>query len=187
MASPGISAGSAPASSAPSALSGSGNLGPMARAVTTFTGEVLPEWGDYNDHLNEGYYGVIFGHASDGLLELLGFGPEYRQSFGGTFYTVETQIRFEAEIALGEPITVETTLLGADPKRLHYWHELRVVGAPARSATQEGLMLHVDIEPVKVTAMSPAMVDAASGLTASHASIRGQADIGRAIRAVRAQ
>ena len=57
----------------------------MARAVRTFSGTVLPEWGDYNNHLNEGYYGVIFGHASDGLLDLLGFGADYRENENGTY------------------------------------------------------------------------------------------------------
>ena len=80
----------------------------MARAVRTFSGKVLQEWGDYNNHLNEGYYGVIFGHASDGLLDLLGFGADYRENENGTFYTVEAHIRFEAEIA------IVTTRVAAD-------------------------------------------------------------------------
>ena len=156
----------------------------MARAVRTFSGTVVPEWGDYNNHLNEGYYGVIFGHASDGLLDLLGFGADYRENENGTFYTVEAHIRFEAEIAIDEPIVVDTILVGADAKRLHYWHELRVDGSDERRATQEGLMLHVDIEPVKVTPMREPVATAAANLAASHAAIRDAAEVGRPIRSV---
>ncbi len=154
----------------------------MARALRTFTGEVSPDWGDYNNHLTEGFYGVIFGHASDGLLDRIGFGPEYRTDVGGTFYTVEAHIRFEAEIALGEALVVDTVVLGADAKRLHYWHELRVEGSEVRRATQEGLMLHVDIDPVKVSAMSPPLAAAAASLAAGHAELSGSVSSGRPIR-----
>ena len=51
---------------------------------------VTPEWVDYNHHLNEGAYGVIFSDATDHALIELGFGPAYREAIGGTFYTVET-------------------------------------------------------------------------------------------------
>ena len=156
----------------------------MARAVRTFTGEVLGDWGDYNNHLNEGYYGVVFGNASDGLLDLLGFSAEYREDVGGTFYTVDTHTAFESEIAIGEPIVVDTILLGADAKRLHYWHELRVDGSDERKATQEGLMLHGDIDPVKVSAMSRELVEAAANLAAGHAELRERVAFGRTIREV---
>ena len=156
----------------------------MARAVRTYSGMVIPEWGDYNDHLNEGYYGVIFGHASDGLLDMIGFSADYRERIGGTFYTVDAHIKFEAEIALGERIVVDTTMLGTDPKRMHYWHELRVDGSDVRRATQEGLMLHVDIDPVRVSAMSDEAQAAASSLAAAHIDLRGHVDFGKPIRPV---
>jgi len=158
----------------------------MARAVRTFNGTALTDWGDYNNHLNEGYYGVIFADASDGLLTMLGFDEDYRENVGGTFYTVEAHIRFEAEIAIGERLVVDTVMLGADPKRLHYWHELRVEGSDERRATQEGLMLHVNIDPVKVTAMSDEVAAAASSMASGHGDIRPGVNFGRPIRAVEA-
>ena len=65
---------------------------------------VPPAWIDYNGHLNEGYYGVAFGDASDALLDHLGFDGEYRENHG-TFYTVETRIRFLREVHEGSGST----------------------------------------------------------------------------------
>ena len=115
---------------------------------------------------------------------LHGFSADYRETVGGTFYTVEAHITFESEIGIGEPIIVDTIMLGTDSKRLHYWHELRVEGSEDRRATQEGLMLHVDIDPVKVSAMSGQLMTAASNLAAGHAELRRSVAFGRPIRAV---
>ena len=96
---------------------------------------VVPaEWIDYNGHLNEGFYGVAFGDASDALLDHLGFGPDYREA-NGTFYTVETRIRFLREVEKGSEIHTETLLLGADEKRLHAHHTLFSGEDPDPAAT----------------------------------------------------
>lgn len=157
----------------------------MARPVRTHTASVRPEWGDYNDHLTEGYYGVVFGEASDGLLDRLGFGSAYRATQGGTFYTVEAHIRFEAEVAIGADVVVDTILLGCDQKRLHYWHELRVVGDDVRRATQEGLMLHVDIDPVRVSPMGESLAEAARRLAISHQQLARSVQAGAPVRGIR--
>lgn len=121
---------------------------------------VRPEWVDYNHHLNEGYYAVIFGNASDHVLEHLGFGPAYREEEGGTFYTVETHIRFLREVAEGARLEVASQVLGVDAKRLHLWHEL-LDDSGALSATAETMLLHVDIAGGRVSAMGAAIEQAA--------------------------
>lgn len=121
---------------------------------------VRPEWVDYNHHLNEGYYAVIFGNASDHLLEHLGFGPGYRDERGGTFYTVETHIRFLREVTEGARLEVGSQVLGVDSKRLHLWHEL-VDETGALSATAETMLLHVDIGTGRVSAMGAEIEQAA--------------------------
>jgi acyl-CoA thioester hydrolase len=121
---------------------------------------VRPEWVDYNHHLNEGYYAVIFGNASDHVLERLGFGPAYREEEGGTFYTVETHIRFLREVSEGARLEVVSQVLGVDAKRLHLWHELGE-GTGSVSATAETMLLHVDIGGGRVSPMSADIEQAA--------------------------
>ena len=45
-----------------------------------FEGEVLPEWIDYNGHMNLAYYTVLFDQATDILFDVLGLGLRV---FGG--------------------------------------------------------------------------------------------------------
>ncbi|HKX74986.1 MAG TPA: thioesterase family protein [Acidimicrobiia bacterium] len=111
------------------------------------------EWVDYNQHLNEGAYGVIFSNATDQVLDQLGWGSDYRRQRGGTFYTVETHTRFLREAALGTQLEVITFILGSDHKRLHLWHELRRVADQGAVATQESLLVHVDVASGRVKPM----------------------------------
>lgn len=105
--------------------------------------KVGPNWVDYNHHLNEGAYGVIFSNATDHALEELGLGAAYREREGGTFYTVETHTRFLREVKEGTELEITTQLLGVDEKRLHLWHEMHPPGREA-VASQESLLVHVD-------------------------------------------
>jgi acyl-CoA thioesterase FadM len=118
---------------------------------------VLPEWVDYNSHLTEGAYGRLFADATDDALIELGFGPEYREMTGGTFYTVETHNRFLREVAEGALIQIETQVLGVDVKRLHLWHVMRITDVPDPVATQESMLIHVDIAVGSAAAMGEAI------------------------------
>ena len=70
-------------------------------ALRIWRGAVLDEWIDYNGHMTEGFYGVVFGMASDEYLTRMGFDEHYRATTGGSFYTVETHITFIDELAPG--------------------------------------------------------------------------------------
>ena len=150
---------------------------------------VVPtEWIDYNEHLTEGYYGVAFADASDELLVYLGFGPEYRAE-SGTFYTVETRIRFLSEVHKGAEIATASYLLGADSKRLHVHHDLLADQNPSPVATQEVMLLHVsqdgqdgqDGHP-RVSPMREPILTRALELAAAHSLIPVPDHVGRGVR-----
>ena len=143
-------------------------------------------WIDYNGHLNEGYYGVAFGDASDALLIHLGFGEGYREAHG-TFYTVETRIRFLREVHEGSEIHAATLLLGADEKRLHVHHDLLAGDSPDPVATQETMMLHVARGPdgPGVAPMSEPLLGRALALATLHATVRMGDHVGRGVRTLR--
>src|SRR5437870_9569414 len=102
-----------------------------------FEGEVLPEWIDWNGHLNLAYYVVLFDRATDLLFDELGLGLEYRRIEEKGTFVVETHNRYERELLVGERVRVATQILGSDDKRLHLgtgWFG----GAPGgRAATRE--------------------------------------------------
>jgi len=107
------------------------------------TDTVRPEWIDYNGHLSEPYYVLVFGDATTALMERTGMDAAYRAATGCSLYTVEAHVRYLAEIGPDAPLTVRTRVLGRDAKRLRLWHELYVDPAGAPSATEELMCLHV--------------------------------------------
>lgn len=115
-----------------------------------FRTAISSEWIDYNGHLNEGYFAVIFGLASDHVLLELGFDETYRSRERGTFYTVEAHIRFLNELKVGDPLRVDTRILGVDQRRVAVWHELYRDNDEILAGSQEAMFLHVDSDEVRV-------------------------------------
>ena len=155
-------------------------------ALRIWQGAVLDEWIDYNGHMSEGFYGVVFGMASDEYLIRMGFDEQYRATTGGSFYTVETHIAFIDELAPDTPLAVDTTVAGADPKRVHLFHELRRAGDGALAATQESMMLHVDTNIDRVAPMSADLYAVLRADADAHAGLLPAGTTGRAIRGVEA-
>ncbi|GAA1361655.1 thioesterase family protein [Arthrobacter rhombi] len=109
-----------------------------------FRTPVLPEWIDYNGHLSEAYYVLVFGFATDAAMDSLGMGPEYRAATSNSLYTVEAHVRYLAETGLGAELVVTTLVAGTGMKKLHLCHEMHVDGQLI--ATEELLGLHVNQE-----------------------------------------
>ena len=148
-----------------------------------WVGAVLDDWIDYNGHMSEGFYGVVFGMASDEYLVRMGFGEHYRSTVGGAFYTVETHIAFIDELAPGTALAVDTTVAGADRRRVHLFHELRCTGDETLAATQESMMLHVDTRIDRVAAMGEELYAVLRADADAHAGRLPPGTTGRAIRA----
>ena len=149
-----------------------------------WSGAVLDEWIDYNGHMSEGFYGVVFGIASDEYLTRMGFDENYRATVRGSFYTVETHIAFIDELAPRAALVVDTTVAGADPKRVHLFHELRRGVDEGLAATQESMMLHVDTRIDRVAPMGAELYAVLQADASAHAGRLPEGTTGRAIRAV---
>jgi acyl-CoA thioester hydrolase len=122
-------------------------------------GVVLPEWIDANGHMNLAYYVVLFDQATDALYDVLGVGQAYRNATGNSTFTAETHTLYERELRVGERVRVTAHLLGADAKRLHYFHEMFHADGGHRVASQELLALHIDMS-VRRVAPFPAALQA---------------------------
>ncbi|BCK67091.1 4-hydroxybenzoyl-CoA thioesterase [Streptomyces libani subsp. rufus] len=110
-----------------------------------FRQTVRDEWIDYNGHLSEAYYVLIFGFATDALMDAAGLDAAYRERTGCSLYTVEAHVRYLREVARDSQLTVRTTVLGVDGKKLRFLHEMFAgdsSGEPV--ATEELFTLHID-------------------------------------------
>lgn len=102
---------------------------------------VQDAWIDYNGHLSEPYYVLVFGHGTDAVMDLVGLGPSYRARHDASLYTVEAHVRYLDEVPAGAELEVRSSVIGVSPKLLWIWHELWVDGR--LRATEEVLGVHV--------------------------------------------
>ena len=125
-----------------------------------FRGEVLPEWIDYNGHMNLAYYTVLFDQATDLLFDELGLGLDYRRDRKLGTFVAETHNLYERELLVGARVRVATQIIAIDAKRMHIGHEMFALDGPhagQRTATQELMFLHVDLSARRVCPFPPDM------------------------------
>lgn len=149
---------------------------------TSWTGTVLEDWIDYNRHMSEGFYGLVFGYATDEYLLRMGFDQAYRDSTRGAFYTVETHITFLDELPVDTALEVTTAVVGIDDIRLQLFHRLVRSADGVVAATQESILLHVDTSADRVGPMTPELLSAARADAETHAGTVPADQIGKAIR-----
>jgi carnitine 3-dehydrogenase len=141
---------------------------------------VDPSWVDYNGHMTEARYGDVFGYATDAFLRHVGLDAAYLDG-GHSMYTVETHIRYLAEVAALVPLDVRTQVLGADEKRLHLFHALAHARTGESLATGEHLLLHVDTARGRSVPSREPVAGRVAAVAAAHASLPVPEGAGRAI------
>ena len=80
---------------------------------------VQEEWIDYNNHMQDAYYGLAFSYAVDHFQDAVGFDQNYRSQTGCTIFVVEDHKFYLKEVKLGSKLVIETTLLDADKKKVY--------------------------------------------------------------------
>jgi acyl-CoA thioester hydrolase len=153
---------------------------PTPFAVHTET--VRPEWIDYNGHMNVAYYVLVFDHATDALFDALGLGADYRHETELSLFAVESHILYTRELALGDPVRVESRILGVDGKRLHFGHEML---HGWRAATIELMAVHVDLATRRTAPFPADRLAAIEQAAAAHAALPAVDWVGRKIALAR--
>ncbi len=121
--------------------------------IFSYETTVRPDWIDYNGHMQDAYYGLIFSYAVDALQDAVGFDDAYRTRTDHTIYLVEDHKFFLREVGEGEVVRVETRVLGCDEKRFHL-HLTMAQGGEA-VAVCEAMELHVRRHPTPRAAPMP--------------------------------
>ena len=138
------------------------------------------EWVDYNGHLTESAYLLIFGDSSDAFFRFFGVAEDYRAA-GRSLYTAETHLHNLREVRLGEQLRLTLQVLGVDRKRLHIAHEM-YSGAGALAATAEQMLLHVDTRAGKVTPFPAEIAGRLQQIRAAHAALPVPSYVGHVMR-----
>jgi betainyl-CoA thioesterase len=130
-------------------------------APSIYSTPVAPEWIDYNGHLRDGYYTVVFSSAIDALMDSVHLDAAYRQRTHCTLYTLELHVHFLREVKQSDGLDIRVRVLGADRKRLHAALDMYTTRCADPVATAEFMLLHVHQSHPPGAAEFPVEVSAA--------------------------
>lgn len=130
---------------------------------------VRPEWVDYNGHLRDAYYLLIFSFATDALLDYIGLDAAVRKARRRSVYTLEAHLNYLHETKEGAQVRIEARLIAHDEKRLHLYLEMFADAAPEPVAACEQMLLHVDTRGPRAIAFDPDVGARVEALGAAHA------------------
>jgi len=131
--------------------------------------QVPVTWTDYNGHMNEACYLEAASWATDGLMRLIGAGADYVAT-GRSFFTVDTRLRYLAEVHAGDMLTITTQVLEAEGKKMRLFHRL-IRGDSTLAATVETLLLHTDLETRRASLPAPNVAQALAHFASAHAGM----------------
>ena len=81
--------------------------------LDTHRSTVLPEWVDWNGHMNVAFYVTAFDQASGAFMRNMGLGRRYVDGKLGMTFVLETHVTYDREMREGAPMRFTTQLLGA--------------------------------------------------------------------------
>ena len=114
------------------------------QGIEVVRGHVLPEWIDYNDHMNVAYYLLAFDQAVDVLWADFGLTEEYIRSHNSSTIAVESHVTWQREVVEGAPYVITAQILAFDDKRIHQFQRMYHAEEGFLAATCEWMNLHFD-------------------------------------------
>ncbi len=143
--------------------------------------KVERDWIDYNGHLTMAYYNLIFDRATSEALCLLGLGPRYAQTRGGSYFIAETHVRFLRELPGDAPVRVTVRLIDYDEKRLHLFLSLHHGSEGWVSATSEQTALHVNLRTRHASPFPDDVLERIATMNAAHRNLPEPEGLGRRV------
>jgi acyl-CoA thioester hydrolase len=158
---------------------------PLTGHLSTYRSAVLPDWVDYNGHLRDAYYLLLFSLATDALMAQLGLDEAGRAATGHSLYTLECHLNFVQEVKLGQQVEVRTQILGHDSKRLHLNHSLHLLDEAPLLAASEQMLLNVATAAARATPFAEPVLSRVEALARAHQGLPAPRFAGRAISLAR--
>ena len=150
---------------------------PIAAPLALHRTPVIEAWTDYNDHMTESAFLLVFGDASDVFFRMIGIDEAYRAA-GSSIYTVETRIHNRREAHIGDPLALTLQLLDHDAKRLHIFHTMTNEASGEILATAEQILVHVDMQAGRSSPFPPEIAERIEAIGKAHAGLPVPATVG---------
>ncbi len=79
---------------------------------------VVSDWVDYNGHMNDAAYAIVFSRSVDALMDRVGLDAAVRKRTGQTLFTLQMMLHYFKEAKEGDVLAVSCQLLEHDDKRM---------------------------------------------------------------------
>ncbi len=124
----------------------SGHDGPYDAPIRIADLKVLPDWIDFNGHMNAAYYGLTFQEQAEAFLERdVGFGASFAEATGNGPFVLQQHLNYLGEMVEGEPFYITMRLIDHDTKRMHMFFEMISARTDKVCATAEYLNMNVNL------------------------------------------
>lgn len=149
--------------------------------LITYQTKIIPDWVDYNGHLRDAFYLLIFSYGTDALMDRLGMDSNNREASGHSLFTLELHLNYLHEVKLDTEVEVRTQIIDHDSKRLHLYHSLHKVGDDQELAGNEQMLLHVDLAGPRSAPFSADTLSRLQSIVTEQKDLPAPAYIGRVI------
>jgi acyl-CoA thioester hydrolase len=109
---------------------------PLDIYATTVAGD----WIDYNGHMNDAAYALVFSRSIDALMDRIGLDSAARHRTGRSLFTLQMMLHYFREAREGQSIAVSCRVIEHDEKRLRVWLELFDAEGERLAASEQLLM-----------------------------------------------
>ena len=153
----------------------------LAAPLDRYRDVVRPEWIDHNQHMNMGYYLVVFDYATDEFFAWVGLDAAHRAARAITTFCLEAHVTYHREVRAGDPLRFTTRLLAHDDRRIHYFHAMYHADGGWLAATNELMSLHVSHATRRAAPMAPEVLSRLAAIQRAHDALPPPPQAGRAI------
>ena len=109
-------------------------------ALPVLEATVVSEWVDYNGHMNDAAYAIVFSRSVDALMDRVGLDAAARKRTGRTLFTLQMMLHYFKEAKEGDALTVACHLLEHDDKRMRVWLDMTTPGGEKLAASEQLLI-----------------------------------------------
>jgi acyl-CoA thioester hydrolase len=142
---------------------------------------VLPEWIDYNGHMNVAYYVLAFDHATDAFLDYIGLDHAHKEKANVTTFVADMNVTYIREVVEGDPLRFTTQLLEFDDRKFRYFHNMYHAEQGYLAATNELLSLHIDLSTRRVGRMDEGIAGRLQQVFDAHTALPPPPGAGRVL------